>query len=117
MKIFENVSFKLARLLIVFKFAHIILEASDDLVNFVEDETMDAGEAISQFEIRVTDQGVVFGGRLATAAMTRQFIVAQTATEYYVSFQNISLVVPVPAALFMEDVALQLDGDAAPDSK
>jgi hypothetical protein len=90
---------------------------SDDFVNEVEDEKMDINEVLSQFEIRLTHRGVFFNGELVSDELKEKFIINDSNNEYDVSFNNLKFVIPVPEGISMDDLAIRIEGDGAPNTK
>lgn len=94
-----------------------VWKPNDDLVNFREDEIMDDSEVISQFEIKVADNGVFFNGKLAIEDLKNKFIITEINNEIFVNFTDISITVPISSELSLDDLAIRYDGDGAPDKE
>ena len=94
-----------------------IWKPNDDIANGVEDETMDEREVLHQFEIQVTDNGVFFNGNLANSNLNNQFIVKEDGKEINVTFTDLSITVPIDSNVSLDDLAVMIDGDGAPDTK
>lgn len=94
-----------------------IWKPSDDNVNFVEDTIMDSNEVLHQLELKVTDAGVFFNGNLVSDEITKQFDIVDDGKQIIVEFNDIALEVPIDREINIGDLALQIDGDGAPDTE
>ncbi len=94
-----------------------VWKPNDDLVNSVEDTTMDDSEVLHQLEIKVTDNGIYFNGDLATEEVKEKFKIVDDGKDIYVTFNDLSVTVPVDRNISLDDMAVQMDGDGAPDTE
>jgi hypothetical protein len=92
-----------------------IWKPTDDLINFIEDEKMDDSEVLNQFEIRVTDKGVFFNGNLVSDELKSKFVITEINNEYFVKFDNVGINIPIDSKISLDDLAVRIDGDGAPD--
>lgn len=93
-----------------------VWQPNDDDKNLVEDEIMDDSEILNQFEIKLTDDGVVFNGNLTNSSLENQFIVTQIGNDTFVEFTNVSITIPIDKSVSLENLAIRFDGDGAPDT-
>ena len=94
-----------------------IWKPTDDVTNGVEDETMENNEVLHQFEIQVTDNGVLFNGNLANNDLNNQFTIHDDGKEISVTFTDVSITVPIDSSVSLDDLAVMIDGDGAPDTE
>ena len=94
-----------------------IWKPNDDVVNGVEDTTMEQTEVLHQLEIKVTDNGVSFNGNLVNTDLTDQISITDNGKEITVTFTDLKIDVPIDPSISLDDLAVMLDGDGAPDTE
>jgi hypothetical protein len=94
-----------------------IWKPADDEANGIEDTSMDNSKVLHQLEIKVTDEGVYFNGNLVTEELKKNFTIQDNGKEISVTFTDISVKVPIDSSISLDDLAVQIDGDGAPDTE
>lgn len=94
-----------------------VWKPNDDNVNMVQDETMDESEILNRLSIKLTDDGLIFKGDLVSDELKSKFNVVEDGREIYVVFNDVSLKIPVDSNIALEDIAVEIEGDGAPDTK
>ncbi|MCX8525871.1 T9SS type A sorting domain-containing protein [Chryseobacterium formosus] len=94
-----------------------VWKPNDDNVNMVQDEKMDESEILSRLSIKLTDDGLIFKGDLVSEELKSKFTVVDNGREIYVVFNDVSLKIPVDSNIALEDIAVEIEGDGAPDTK
>jgi hypothetical protein len=93
-----------------------IWQPKDDLEKFIEDEIMDDSKVLNQFEVKVTDNGIFFNGDLVNDELKEQFLLTKINNELYVKFENVNLNVKIKSEISLDDLAVRIDGDGAPNT-
>jgi uncharacterized protein YdeI (BOF family) len=94
-----------------------IWKPNDDVANGVEDTSMDDSEVLHQLEIKVNDAGITLNGNLVSKELEKSFIVQDNGKEINVTFNDICVKVPIDPSISLDDLAVQIDGDGAPDTE
>ncbi len=94
-----------------------IWRPNDDSVNLIEDETVDDSEILHKIAIKLTDKGLIFNGDLVDEDFKSKFKVVDDGKEIYVEFTEVSLKIAIDPNISLNDLAVQIEGDGAPDTE
>ncbi|QFG54506.1 T9SS type A sorting domain-containing protein [Chryseobacterium sp.] len=94
-----------------------VWKPTDDIINEIADESMESSEVLHQFEVKVTDNGVYFNGNLVSDELKSKFKIHDDGRQTIVTFTDVTIEIPIDANVSLDELAVQMDGDGAPDTE